>query len=171
MGQANDPRAAVDWTAVAYNLLMQGRAAEAVRELSLAPKFGALASDPVFGRWYADVVPSALARSLLELQDIAGALRAMPEKASVPPEDDKNVTGFAPHAVRGEVWCATGRTQDGLSLLSQWIDANAPQVSENAPGVARVRAVAGCARSKPATANAPYSGPLLLARPSTGNRA
>ena len=143
---ANIPFAAYEWVPVALNLTMAGKCREAQEFLGSAPVFGIFTADSVAGRDYARAIPLVLARARLACKDVDGAMRALPIRTE--PGTETMYGSMTPDlGVAGEVFCAAGRRVEGLPLLLQSIAAIASRVSDNDPGLARLRAVAGLCAS------------------------
>jgi eukaryotic-like serine/threonine-protein kinase len=148
-GDGRTPFAAVDWAWLSHNLLMKGDSVAAEAVLRDAPKFEPLRSDvQAEGATYANLLQEQRVRILLAREDFAAAALAMPTPYGLLPSEDRSETTLTPYALRGEVLCAAQRHREGLPLIQASLHEMEAAVSPYAPGLARLRAVAGlCAQA------------------------
>lgn len=143
-GDGSTPYAAYDWVQLSQNALMKGDLAAAEEVLSRAPTFQALSGDlTANGQVYANAIAEQRVRIFLERGHVEAALAAMPAPYGLAPEEDRSEPTLATYALRGELLCAAGKPADGLPILLASIEAIAPVLYPAAPGLARLRALAG----------------------------
>jgi tetratricopeptide (TPR) repeat protein len=140
LGAAAHPYHAFDYTFVAYNLMMQSRAAEALAFLDKAPHF-----EPIRGEGarnpdrYNQVVQLARSDILWASGDPQHALQVFPHGILTgDPEDAR-----AGLAVLGPVLCALGRSAEGMDALQRVMPTIDGDGYPHDVGVASMRAVAG----------------------------
>jgi hypothetical protein len=138
-GEGNSPFAAIDWSFIASNLMMQGRYQEAEAFLLRAPTFSDDPGDKRAG--YSRLLSETLAQIRLQAGDVQGARKALP--TTLPEPSDTYGMWFEAYQVHGEVWCAAGESSRGLALLITAEQALSRVSSPNSPALARLRAAAG----------------------------
>ncbi|MBS1213097.1 MAG: hypothetical protein H6R26_1714, partial [Proteobacteria bacterium] len=138
-GQGHTPFAAIDWSLIAKNLMMQERYQEAEAFLLRAPTFSDDAGDPRAG--YSRLLANTLAMVRLQAGDVQGARKALP--TVLPAPSDTYGMWFEAFEVHGEVLCATGEPVRGLENLLTAEEALSRVTSPNSPSLARLRAAAG----------------------------
>jgi eukaryotic-like serine/threonine-protein kinase len=155
-GDGRTPFAAHDWAYMSQNLLMMGDHAAAQAVLREAPEFVPLRSDlQAGGATYANMLQEQQVRILLARGEFSAAALAMPAPYGLQPSEDRSETTTTPFALRGEVLCATQRESEGLPFIQASLNELETAVSPHAPGLARLRAVAGlCALALGDTAQA-----------------
>jgi len=148
-GDGRTPFAAYDWVQLSQNALMKGDFARAESALIGAPDFAPLGGDVQSGGTnYSRAIQEQRVRIHLHRGEVAVALQRLPAPYGLDPVEDRSDPTLAPYALRGEVLCAAGRPAEGLPYLEASISAMAPALTSTAPGLARLRAVAGlCALS------------------------
>jgi serine/threonine protein kinase/tetratricopeptide (TPR) repeat protein len=148
MGAGSVPWAAWHWWAVAINLSMQGRHAEAEDLLLSAPAFDNAREDP--SSMYADVIPLGLVQVRLDSGDFRRAQRKLPSNWPPPKERlgaTANMQAYM-QVLYGELMCASGQQRVGLEYLRLAEEFFIRFRSPNAPQLAQLRSVAGlCALS------------------------
>lgn len=142
-GSGSKPFAAFDWAFVAINLSMQGRHSDADSFLSKAPTFVDEAADTEAS--YATVIPKARALIRMNSGDPWGAREVIGSKLAPVTEVDFSKVALD---LVGEIACATGDKELGLSYLLAAIERPWKPVSPAHPRFARIRSIAGlCALS------------------------
>ncbi len=139
-GMTSTPFAAYAYANIAFNATTRGRFDEAQAILDAAPAFPPDVANIDGGIGYSQAVDWERTRLAFARHDIPGALRTMSRLQDA----DTMEWASSTETLRSEIYCATGRSSEGLVLIRRVIDAQVKHTGyAGDPDVARVRAIAG----------------------------
>ena len=139
LGSSRHPYAISDHTAAAFNLGMSRRYQQAEELLAAAGRIDLPLATAGVTPTYIALIPKMRARISLMKGDASSALaQLLPED-----KDEEDMFPFNAVLLRGEILCAVGRREEGLSRLERTLKTMEQRDHRLHPELARARAVTG----------------------------